>query len=227
LRAVIATARRGAVRHRFSARRSKAFLTGLPADDPSPAASRPTGSRPSAPIITSIVSSIPEGSTAPVAADHLLDHRIVSPEAGARLTRFEAFIKDESKRLESEAKDADDAAVGDLTKARISRSDLTEMIRFVADELGDDDLAAALRRSMVVNRWRLRQISRRHGGQPLPRYRDAEPTPSAAIAVQLANLSRRIAAMTAEADAPERRAMVVERDALADRQWLATIEGKT
>jgi hypothetical protein len=209
-------------------RRTQNRPSGFPADDrPIAGGLAPRRKPPIGADHQGIVSSIPKGSTAPVAADHLLDHRIVSPEAGARLTRFEAFIKDESKRLESEAKDAHDAAVGDLTKARISRSDLTEMIRFVADELGDDDLAAALRRSMVVNRWRLRQISRRHGGQPLPRYRDAEPTPSAAIAVQLANLSRRIAAMTAEADAPERRAMVVERDAQADRQWLATIEGKT
>jgi AAA domain len=148
----------------------------------------------------------------------------ISPEAGARLTRFEAFIKDDSKRLESEAKSAYDAAVGDMIKAGISRSDLNEMTRFVADELGDAELAAALRRTTVVNRRRMREISRRHGGQPRPHYHAAEPPPSAAIALRTSELSRRMAAMTAEADSPQRRAMVAERDTLADRQWLSTIE---
>ena len=148
----------------------------------------------------------------------------IMPEAGTRLTRFEAFIKDDSKRKESEAQDAYDTAVAELTQARISRSDMNEMIRFVADELGDEALAAKLRRSVVLNLWRLRQILRRQDGHPRPSYRDIEAPPSAAIAAQVEDLSRRMSAMTAEVDSPERRAMIAERDALADRHWLSTIE---
>jgi AAA domain len=148
----------------------------------------------------------------------------IGPEAGKRLTRFEAFIKDDSKRLESDAKDAYDASLADVTIARISRSDLNDMVRFVADELGDEELATSLRRSMMLNLWRLRQISRRHGGQPRPSYRAAEPSPSTAVAARVADLSGRIALMTAEADSSARRAMVAQRDTLADRKWLATIE---
>jgi energy-coupling factor transporter ATP-binding protein EcfA2 len=148
----------------------------------------------------------------------------IGSEAGPRLTRFEAFIKDDSKRREGEAKEAHDAAVAAMTAKRISRLEMSEMIRFVADELGDEELAAGLRRSIAVNLWRLRQIVRCHGIQPRPIYCDTEPAPSTVVAAQVADLSNRIAVMTAAAGSPARRAMVAERDALADRKWLQTIE---
>jgi energy-coupling factor transporter ATP-binding protein EcfA2 len=148
----------------------------------------------------------------------------LGPEAGARLTRFEAFVKNESKRLENEAKEAYDAAVADMTGARISRSDLNEMTRFVADELGDDELATGLRRSIVLNHWRLLQILRRHGGQPRAKYHHVELPPRAAVAARVTELAGRIVSMTAEAGSSARRAMVAERDALANRKWIATIE---
>jgi energy-coupling factor transporter ATP-binding protein EcfA2 len=148
----------------------------------------------------------------------------IGPEAEKRLTRFEGFIKDESKRLESVAKKAYDAALRTIAVGKISRSELREIVLFVADELGEKKLASDFRRSIVPNLWRLRQISRRHGGQPRLNYRGAEAPPSAAETAKVTELSERIILMTAEADSPARRAMVAERDALADRKWLATIE---
>jgi energy-coupling factor transporter ATP-binding protein EcfA2 len=154
----------------------------------------------------------------------MLCQQEIGPEAGARLSRFEAFVKDDSKRRESEAKKARDTAIASMTATRISRSDLREILRFVGDELGDEELATKLRRSILINLWRRRQISRGHALQSRPAYRDVEAPPRAAIAAQVADISNRIAAMTAAADSPARRAMVAERDALAARKWLQTIE---
>jgi energy-coupling factor transporter ATP-binding protein EcfA2 len=147
----------------------------------------------------------------------------IGPAAGMRLTRFERFIKDDSKRQESEAKDSYDVALAGVSGGMITISDLREIVRFVADELDDETLATVLRRSIVLNSWRRRQILRDHGPSRAA-YRAVEPSPGVAVAAKLAQLSDRIALMTAEADSPARRAMVFERDALADRQWLATIE---
>jgi AAA domain-containing protein len=147
----------------------------------------------------------------------------IGAEAGARLNRFEEFIKNDSQRRESDAKDAYDAKLEAISVGRISPSVQNEMVRFVNDELGDEALAKALRRSIVINRWRMRQVTRHHG-RNRPAYHGVEPPPVDVMAAKLADLSDRVALMTAEADSPERRVMTAERDALADRKWLATVE---
>jgi hypothetical protein len=147
----------------------------------------------------------------------------IGPEAGGRLTRFEQFVKNDSQRRESDAKDTYDAALAAVSAGRISPSDRKVIVRFVADELGDKNLAHAFRRSITINSWRLRQVKRRHG-RSRPAYDGVEPSPVDATAAKLAEISDRVALMTAEADSPERRGMIAERDALADRKWLATIE---
>ena len=58
----------------------------------------------------------------------------------------------------------------------------------------------------------------------MPTYRAVEAVPEDAVAARLADLSDRPALITAQADSPERRAMISERDALAERKWLATVE---
>jgi energy-coupling factor transporter ATP-binding protein EcfA2 len=147
----------------------------------------------------------------------------IGTEAGTRLTRFENFIRNDSQRRENDAKDTYVAAFEEVSSQWITQSDLVEIVRFVADELGEEKLASELRQSIVINSWRLRQILRSHGPSR-PVYRAVESPPSAALATKLAELSDRITLMTSEADSPTRRAMVAERDALADRKWLATIE---
>jgi hypothetical protein len=147
----------------------------------------------------------------------------IGPEAGTRLTRFERFIRDDSKRRENDAKKAYDVAIEEISSQRIPRSVLREIVNFVADELGEEKLATELRQSIVINSWRLRQILHSQGPSR-PLYRAVELPPGGALATKLAELSDRITLMTAEADSPARRTMVAERDALADRKWLATIE---
>lgn len=147
----------------------------------------------------------------------------IAPEAGVRLNRFEAFIRDDSKRRESEAKDIYDSALASLRGAKISRADVRAMVRCAVDELSDDALGQDLRRSVVANLWRLRQMERRHGRQVRPIYRDPVAPPAERLSAHATDLSNRAAGLTAEADTPERKALINERDGLADRQWLGTI----
>lgn len=147
----------------------------------------------------------------------------IGAEAGSRLSRFEQFIKDDSQRRQTDAKDTYEQCVGAISKARISTSERLEAIRFVSDELGDEKLAAAFRRSIVINSWRMRQVVR-DNGRGGSGYLAVEPSPVAETMARLADLSDRVALMTAEADSAERRRMTAERDALADRKWLATVE---
>jgi energy-coupling factor transporter ATP-binding protein EcfA2 len=147
----------------------------------------------------------------------------VGAEAGVRLSRFEDFIKNDSQRREGEARNAYDTVLDEVSGRGISSSDRNEIFRFVADELGDDGLANALHRSIAINSWRMRKVLRRHG-RGHPAYREIEPVPSVAVTARLTVLSDRASLMTAEADSPERRRLTAERDALADRKWLATVE---
>ncbi|MEY9463867.1 AAA family ATPase [Bradyrhizobium ottawaense] len=166
------------------------------------------------------------GSPFPVALSHgvcVLCQQEIGVEAGSRLNRFEQFIKDDSQRRQTDAKDAYEQCVGAISKARLSTPERLEAIRFVSDELGDEKLAAAFRRSIVINSWRMRQVIR-DDGRGDSGYLAVEPSPVADTTARLADLSDRMALMTAEADSAERRRMTAERDALADRKWLATVE---
>lgn len=147
----------------------------------------------------------------------------IGPEASVRLSRFESFIKDDSQRRESEARQTYEAAVEAVVGRRISPAERKDIVRFVADELADDDLAKALRRSIVLNSWRMRQILRRHSGDR-PKYCAVEAAPQDAVATRLGDMSDRAALIIAQADSPERRAMIAERDTLAERKWLASVE---
>ncbi|MHC2337884.1 AAA family ATPase [Bradyrhizobium sp. USDA 4454] len=145
----------------------------------------------------------------------------IGSEAGSRLKRFEEFIKNESQRRESDAKDAYDTSVNAIITARVLPSEWKEATKFVANELGDEVLAAAFRRSIVINSWSMRQITRDNGRNG---HRGVEPPPVDIVTAKLADISARVAVMTAEADSPERRGMTAECNALADRNWLATVE---
>ncbi|QAU44073.1 AAA family ATPase [Bradyrhizobium guangzhouense] len=147
----------------------------------------------------------------------------LGPEAGSRLSRFEQFIKNDSQRREIDAKQTYEAHLEATSKARIPTSARTEIIRFLSDELDDEDIAAAFRRSITINSWRLRQVTR-DGGRGGSSHLAAEPPPNAATTAKLADLLDREALMTAEADSPARRGMTAERNALADRKWIATVE---
>ena len=65
----------------------------------------------------------------------------LSADAAARISRFEDFIKDDSKRREVDAKLAYDGALTAFQAARISAENQAIIVACVADELSDNPLA--------------------------------------------------------------------------------------
>jgi hypothetical protein len=148
----------------------------------------------------------------------------LEPQAARRLESFEAFVQDETGRLRDEAQARYDAELSATTGARVTVADALAMVRLVRDELGNVELAAALRRQVIALAWRFRAIIRRHTLEwvgPLP------PTPALHLDLLLREaeaLATRSAALVAENDSPARAALIAERDELKDRRWLATIK---
>ena len=147
----------------------------------------------------------------------------ITPDAAGRLNRFEVFMKDESKRREEGAKATYAAALDSFRAARCSLLELMTMVASIRDELGDDTLGQAVRRAAVSCLWRHRQIERHHAIQPEALYPAAVTLPLDALRAHAASLATRAAGLTAEAGSEVRKNLIAERDELADRKWLATV----
>lgn len=148
----------------------------------------------------------------------------LSAVAADRLRRFESFVKDESKRRQDEARAAYEEAVTALKQAQLSPAELPQQVAAIRDDLGDPDLATAYRRATVLLCWRVRAVLRArpaHRGALLPIPAES---PSAALRAACSDLETRAAALMADKDSPARKALVAERDALADREWLSFIK---
>lgn len=145
----------------------------------------------------------------------------LSAPAADRLRRFESFVKDESKRREDKARAAYDEAFTALKQARLCPVELPQQVAVIRDDLGDPALATAYRRAIVLLCWRLRSVLRAspaHRPILLPLLPES---PSGALQAACSDLEARAAALLADKDSPIRKALVAERDALADREWLS------
>ena len=146
-------------------------------------------------------------------------------EAADRLTRFEAFVKDETKRKEELAAAAYRAALDVMNGADIPAAEIPVAVALIRDELNDGELAKIVRRAAVTLKGRLRAIRRDHtkgdDAGPLP---GAENWPTDAVAAHSVSMSARIIALRAEEESDERKQMRVAFEGLSDRAWLAVIQ---
>ena len=146
-------------------------------------------------------------------------------EAANRLARFEAFVKDETKRKEELAVAAYRAALDELTGADVPTAQIPVAVALIRDELNDDELARTVRRVAVTMKWRLRMIRRNHtkadDAGPFP---GAESWPTDVVAGHSVSLSTRITALRAKNESEERKQMRAEFDELSDRAWLSVIQ---
>ena len=158
------------------------------------------------------------------AARCVLCQQELDAEAVDRLSRFESFVKDETKRREEETAAAYQAALDALVHADVPAADLPAAVALIRDELNDNDLAKSVRRAAVTLKWRLRSVRREHtrgenAAFPLPRT-----WPFEAITAHSATLSTRIAALRMQDESEERKQMRTELQHLADRAWLAVVQ---
>ena len=148
----------------------------------------------------------------------------LSPEAADRMGRFENFVKDESKKKEAGAKEAYVSALTTVMGKALARAEIGGMVACIRDELGDNALAQEVRLAALTTLRRHRSIARHHAKSTAVTYRVAIPPPVGSLRAQATQLAGRAAALTAQADAPERLRLVAERDDLADRLWLDGIK---
>lgn len=149
----------------------------------------------------------------------------LTPEASARLGRFEAFVLDESKRREDAARQTYQDAKSAVADQFLSVNELGELVAVIRDDLDDAVLAATVRRVGLMAAWRLRAVLRALETDENPEFPPVAPVPATELDAHVGDLSRRATALLAEKDAPERKALIDERDELAARQWLGGIKG--
>jgi energy-coupling factor transporter ATP-binding protein EcfA2 len=154
----------------------------------------------------------------------VLCHQELDADAADRLRRFDAFVRDDSKRREGVAHQVYEAAFALMTGARIARADVTGILALMRDDLAAAALVPELRRAVVTALWRLRAIMRAHTKTNAPALPVAATMPTEALRVRSQDLESRATALLAEDDSPARKELIAERQELADRTWLALVQ---
>jgi energy-coupling factor transporter ATP-binding protein EcfA2 len=159
-----------------------------------------------------------------IGAHCVLCQQPLSEEASKRLSSFEAFVQDESKRCEHEAATAYAERLDEISAHAISMRDLTMIVATIRDDLGEEKAANALRRQIVQSAWRLRAVLRTHGlavlsDLPAPGAISLDPLRRA-----ISGIVSRIEGLQSEASSPQRAALIAERDGFADRKWLGLVK---
>ncbi|SFD14793.1 AAA family ATPase [Tropicimonas isoalkanivorans] len=148
----------------------------------------------------------------------------LSEEASKRLSSFEAFVQDESKRREQEASDAYVELVDEISAHAISMKDLIAIVATIRDDVGQEEAANALRREILLLAWRLRAILKTHGLVVLPDLPPPGTISLDPLRTALSSIATRIEGLQSEASSPQRAALIAERDGLANRKWLGVVK---
>jgi hypothetical protein len=73
----------------------------------------------------------------------------LSEEASKRLSSFEAFVQDESRRREQEAEAEYTKLLEEISSQAVSMNKLPAVIALIRDDVGQDDLAKTIRREIL------------------------------------------------------------------------------
>jgi energy-coupling factor transporter ATP-binding protein EcfA2 len=164
----------------------------------------------------------------PFPPQQTLDHcplcqQPLSEEALDRFARFEAFVRDDTKRRADNAEQAYANKLTLLRKGQVPASQLGRSLRYIHDNLDDQPAYLAARKTAVSAAWQLRRMLREHS-EPDFRVEDINQTEALAELHRLKDkLLKRETALTANATSPERKALVAQCHELEARQWLATV----
>lgn len=154
----------------------------------------------------------------------VLCQQLLSEEASKRLSSFEAFVQDESKRREEEAETVYTEALADAASKTIAMKQLLAIVALIRDDLGQEQLAMSVRHEILVLAWRLRAIQRTHSLKHLQALPPAAAVSFDRLQTVAAGLATRMDALRSEANSPQRKALAAERDGLADRKWLGVVQ---
>lgn len=141
-------------------------------------------------------------------------------DAAARLHRFEAFVQNRTQKDVDAASKALDEARSAIGETALSMADLLSERRFLADELGNGELATALWCHVVQMKWRMRAVlkSNAETGHALPKLVNI------GLQSTIDALEARASALLADDESDERKALRAELAELKDRHWLSGIK---
>lgn len=147
----------------------------------------------------------------------------LSHTAVHRLNRFEAFVQNDSHLRAGQARVDLTVALERFEGAGLKLREIQAISATIRDELQQAGLASEVKKATIQAIWRHRQVLRslRRGAAfaaPASTYNRE------GINDCLTALDGRIESLLADADSPERAALVSENAELADRQWLAGIK---
>lgn len=154
----------------------------------------------------------------------VLCHQALSREASVRLSRFESFVLDESKKREDKARKAYESARSSMLEARISMQDVQEIVSVIRDGLDDAELAKTIKRCAITNTWRLRSILKMVEMKDIIIRTPIAIVPDEAMATHTQELEKRANSLLSENGSPERKDLKAKHQELHDRQWLGTVK---
>ena len=142
----------------------------------------------------------------------------LSNEAADRLRRFDEFVRDESKKIEENARQAVEDEHQRLAGSDLTIATLRVYVADIRNEIGDGTLGDDVRRAALGAKWRLRAQLRDREAKP-----EVAPLPATALAAASERLRERVVALQSEGNTPARKALVAELAELQDRQWLSAV----
>lgn len=154
----------------------------------------------------------------------VLCQQTLSDEASKRLSSFEAFVQDESKRREQQAADAFDEKLKEVSSQAIAMKDLAAIVALIRDDIGQEELASIIRREILQLAWRLRAVVRTHSLAVLPDLPPVAAVSFDRLRAVLNGIAARIEGLQSEVSSPQHVALVAERDDLTDRKWLSVVK---
>ena len=154
----------------------------------------------------------------------VLCHQELPSEAAKRLESFEAFVKDETKKAEGNARVHYENALNSIEETEISGEKLLEIFSFLKDDIGNENLLKALRKCVLEADRRLERFKKNPSMEI-----SSVPLTSAMPEEQFLKVSRsltdRATALTGEKNSEKRKQLEKEFAELSDRQWLAGVKG--
>ncbi len=153
----------------------------------------------------------------------VLCHQELSDEAAGRLTRFEGFVKDDTKAKESEAKVKRDHVISELRATDIPARNIPHIIDALRAEVGDEDLLQTLRKIIIQAKLRVRLLTD-DPSTDLDKFPQIETFPAAEVNRFTQSLTQRIVALESEKDSDQRKRLAQELRGLQDREWLGIVK---
>lgn len=150
-----------------------------------------------------------------------LCQQTLSPEAKERFLSFESFVKGESEKQEARAQLAYNQALQAIKGNLPSVRRLPDSVTWYRDDLELPELASKLRKVFVQTLWRARAMIRSVNVPGVPSPPPVGYMPLEELTALAATTGQTIAALTTESESPQRKALIAERDGLADMKWLS------